>query len=249
MQLYYSKFINISIEDDVLVQQWSDEKLTPEDFTKELCHFLAIYKQEKATNLLWDNYNCQLIIPESLNKWIEEDILTPIYQKGIRNMSFTIPQITTVHLSILKSLEKSKPMISQLFFAEKGDALSFLKNQNIVQPPPSFACDFNQELKSFDVNLQVSPNDLPKVIRFLKELEVENKFIEKQKEKFETLTFRELEVFTLIAKGLTNKLIASQLFIEESSVKTHRKNIKQKLEIKSAYDIYRYAKSFSIFDA
>ena len=48
----------------------------------------------------------------------------------------------------------------------------------------------------------------------------------------EGLSQREIEVLQLIAKGAANKEIASQLFIGESTVKTHIIHIFNKLEVK-----------------
>jgi DNA-binding CsgD family transcriptional regulator len=43
------------------------------------------------------------------------------------------------------------------------------------------------------------------------------------------LTKREKDIVELIAKGKSNKQIAEALFLSELTVKTHRKNIKNKL--------------------
>ncbi|MEE9261787.1 MAG: response regulator transcription factor, partial [Dehalococcoidia bacterium] len=48
----------------------------------------------------------------------------------------------------------------------------------------------------------------------------------------EGLSPREIEVLQLMAKGAANKEIASQLFIGESTVKTHIIHIFNKLEVK-----------------
>ena len=45
------------------------------------------------------------------------------------------------------------------------------------------------------------------------------------------LTEQEMRVAVLIKKGLTNKKIANMLFISDHTVKTHRKNIRNKLKI------------------
>jgi DNA-binding NarL/FixJ family response regulator len=46
------------------------------------------------------------------------------------------------------------------------------------------------------------------------------------------LTERELEVFQLIARGLSNAEIAEQLFISDTTVKTHITHILQKLDLR-----------------
>jgi DNA-binding NarL/FixJ family response regulator len=51
-------------------------------------------------------------------------------------------------------------------------------------------------------------------------------------EEFEELTSREQEVFRLIADGLSNTEIAQELFISETTVKTHVTHILQKLNLR-----------------
>ena len=48
-----------------------------------------------------------------------------------------------------------------------------------------------------------------------------------------TLTSREWEVATLVAKGLSNKQIARQLHVHEGTVKIHLHNIYTKLAVKN----------------
>lgn len=55
------------------------------------------------------------------------------------------------------------------------------------------------------------------------------------------LSLREIEVLTLITKGLINKEIADKLNISLTTVITHRKNITEKLGIKSVSGLTIYA--------
>ncbi|MPQ48754.1 hypothetical protein GCQ56_17245 [Marinifilum sp. N1E240] len=57
----------------------------------------------------------------------------------------------------------------------------------------------------------------------------------------DTLSTREKNILKHIALGLTNKEIADQLFISIHTVVTHRKNITQKLSIKSVSGLTVYA--------
>jgi DNA-binding NarL/FixJ family response regulator len=55
------------------------------------------------------------------------------------------------------------------------------------------------------------------------------------------LSEREIEVIGLVAEGLTSKEIAQRLFISEHTVKTHRKNIFRKLEVKHTDELIQFA--------
>ncbi len=70
-----------------------------------------------------------------------------------------------------------------------------------------------------------------------------------QKEASDELTNREREVLRLIAMGNTNKSIAETLFISTHTVISHRKNITEKLGIKSIPGLTVYAIIQKIVDS
>ncbi len=49
-----------------------------------------------------------------------------------------------------------------------------------------------------------------------------------------SLSFTELRIASLIKNGVTTEGIAKQLHMAESTVRTHRKNIRKKLKINNA---------------
>lgn len=51
------------------------------------------------------------------------------------------------------------------------------------------------------------------------------------------LSSREKDIIQLLKEGLTSKKIAEKLFISELTVKTHRKNIMKKLEVKNIAEL------------
>jgi DNA-binding NarL/FixJ family response regulator len=55
------------------------------------------------------------------------------------------------------------------------------------------------------------------------------------------LTIREREVLKLIAEGKTNKEIGDLLFISARTVERHRANMMEKLNLKNATDLIKYA--------
>ena len=55
------------------------------------------------------------------------------------------------------------------------------------------------------------------------------------------LTARELEVLKLVARGLSNREVAEELFISENTVKNHVRNILEKLHLHSRMEAVMYA--------
>jgi len=60
---------------------------------------------------------------------------------------------------------------------------------------------------------------------------------------FPSLTKREIEILNLLQKGLCAKEIAKMLFISETTVITHKKNLKEKLNAKNTAELI--AKAFT----
>jgi DNA-binding NarL/FixJ family response regulator len=55
------------------------------------------------------------------------------------------------------------------------------------------------------------------------------------------LTARELEVLKLVARGMSNREVADQLYISENTVKNHVRNILEKLHLHSRMEAVMYA--------
>jgi FixJ family two-component response regulator len=59
--------------------------------------------------------------------------------------------------------------------------------------------------------------------------------------RYDLLTPREREVFSLVASGLHNKQIAAELGASEKTIKVHRGQLMQKMEANSLADLIRMA--------
>ena len=68
-----------------------------------------------------------------------------------------------------------------------------------------------------------------------------NDFIKKYR-----LTERETEIISKIAKGLTTKEIARELFLSEFTINTHRRNICKKLDIYTPVGLLNFAKEHGL---
>jgi len=56
----------------------------------------------------------------------------------------------------------------------------------------------------------------------------------------EVLTERERQIVALLLKGRTSKLIASELFLSENTIKTHIKNVYAKLNVRSRAELFNH---------
>jgi FixJ family two-component response regulator len=65
-------------------------------------------------------------------------------------------------------------------------------------------------------------------------------------ERYERLTPREREVIALVAAGLLNKQVASELATTERTIKFHRSHIMQKMRAESLPDLVRMAERLGI---
>jgi len=77
---------------------------------------------------------------------------------------------------------------------------------------------------------------------------ISEKFNQQTKTKNDELSSREITIVKLIAQGLTNQEIADELFLSKHTVITHRKNITNKLNIKTVSGLTVYAILNNIID-
>jgi two-component system NarL family response regulator len=85
----------------------------------------------------------------------------------------------------------------------------------------------------------ISPSMASKLLDEFKALE--KRVNEKHQYPSPTLTTRELEVLKLVAKGMSNREIADDLYISENTVKNHVRNILEKLHLHSRMEAVIYA--------
>ena len=89
--------------------------------------------------------------------------------------------------------------------------------------------------------------DRPTMGRMLREMSArDEKEVDPEVAKIESLTQREREVVTLIAEGLKNKQIAQRLFISETTVTHHLSSVYSKLGVADRLELVIYAFSHKL---
>lgn len=74
----------------------------------------------------------------------------------------------------------------------------------------------------------------------------ENSFLRRHHHIFASLTRREKEILRLMAMGVNSTEIAEKLHISEATASTHRRNIRNKINAQTPYDVTRFAQAFDL---
>ncbi|MFC6999061.1 LuxR C-terminal-related transcriptional regulator [Rufibacter roseus] len=102
----------------------------------------------------------------------------------------------------------------------------------------------NKPLLVLSISIPIDPHNhiTAKVERLLEE----NNFLRKHLQEFSKLSERECEVLRLLALGKSASDTAEELCISTNTVESHRKNIKQKLNTNSFFELCQYARAFDL---
>jgi DNA-binding CsgD family transcriptional regulator len=104
----------------------------------------------------------------------------------------------------------------------------------------------NNNLATHIITIANPINHLKHLPNKVNRLVAENIFFKQNFEKYAKLGRREREVLKLVALGKSSLEIAEELFISVDTVNTHRRNIKEKLNINSNYGFSQYAHAFDL---
>ncbi len=104
--------------------------------------------------------------------------------------------------------------------------------------------EHNQPLYSISLSLNI--NQSVPIVGALDSILGDEKFMKEQEHLFNSLTNKEKEIISKMASGLSPREISRNLFLAETTVRTHRRNIKRKLSIKNDAELIRFARAFNI---
>lgn len=139
-------------------------------------------------------------------------------------------------LEIQKSLAASNDPIPIVFLTGHGDI------PMSVQAMKSGAFDFLTKPASYGALVESVARALSHSVEAREEGERRRQL----RERYDTLTPREREVFAHVVSGQLNKQIAFDLGAAERTIKAHRHNVMQKLQAQSVADLVRIAQLLSL---
>jgi two-component system response regulator NreC len=148
---------------------------------------------------------------------------------GLELAEYIKNNIPDIKIIILTMHENEEYYLSAMKKGVNGMLFKSITKKELIQAIKTVADNkvyfdsvFSQKIKeSFQANLKQNNSDNPKETVLL--------------------TKREREILKHIARGLSNLEIADQLSISPRTVETHKTNLMQKLNIKTAHALYRFA--------
>ncbi|RMG69563.1 MAG: LuxR family transcriptional regulator [Bacteroidetes bacterium] len=96
------------------------------------------------------------------------------------------------------------------------------------------------------ISVSIPVPQMGPIARQMTTLQEENQFLRAHYQRFASLTKREREVLQRVIRGEKRRHIADALHISLHTYDTHRKNIREKLGVKSLPELMRYARIFGM---
>jgi|TARA_R110000737_G_scaffold349591_2_gene386186 hypothetical protein len=250
-QLYNSKHLKINFDkkNSLFTQEWNhNSALTQNEFREELLAFKKHFSIHHPKSVLWLQEDFATNLSTEDQMWIEENVNIDCLNWGLQKCAFVVGKDVMAQIQVFNFFEEVKSCISPKHFSSEKEAIDWILHDSLPEEPKSndFEIKFNGKTKAGKSRfiIETSSQNTESTLKSFNHIIKENAFLKENTEKFFTLTSREKEVFKHYAKGEGIKNIADKLFLSELTVRTHWRNAKKKLNIKSLSDISDYKNSF-----
>lgn len=251
IEIYNSVHLKISFDKKLLIfiQEWNHNKeMSIDDFQTELLAFKELVCIHRPKNVIWLQENFTTKLSNEDQMWIEINVNKQCSECGLKKCAFVIGKDLIAQMQVFKFFEESESCLSPRHFADIDEALSWI----FENKEPS-----RIELNNFDIQfkgktpegkslytIETSSTNTESVLKSFNHVLKENTFLKLNAQRFYSLTPREKQIFQLYANGVGIKKISEELFLSELTIRTHWRNVKKKLNIKSHSDIADYKNSF-----
>ncbi len=220
-----------------------------DEFKAEMLTFKNLFTKYLPKNIMWLQEGFTTEISLETHLWTEEVINKYCLSKGLQKVAFVVGSDIITHLGLIDFFEETS-IITPKHFANKEEALHWILDIKSDYPSPvdpnsleiSYLGVTKQGKSQFII--ETDTKNTESTLRSFKHIISENAFLKTNAARFFSLTPREKEVFQLYANGTSFKEISDELFLSEFTIRTHWRNAKKKLEIKSLSDISDYKNSF-----
>ncbi|WP_165499078.1 response regulator transcription factor [Gramella sp. KN1008] len=251
MKIYESDYLVIQFERDKdrFVQFWKSSPECYEVLKKELLNFTKLYKKYGPSQSLWLQQNFTLPLNKELDEWVEKNVNIPCIEYGNKKAAFVVGKDILVHLSLIRLFDEENSKINHNHFASEEEAREWLEethSQKEYDAEMAISYEGIDKDGNSVIKIRRPSGDIFNTIKSFNTLIEENKFIKTNIEKYSKLTKREKEILVEFSRGLKQQEIADELYISVQTLRTHWKNIKKKLEIRSLAEVVKYVRAFDM---
>ena len=254
MTIYQGTYLNITFEKEHnrFVQYWSTSPNTIATFKSEMLSYTSFYKTYKPTQSLWLQQNFTLQLDATTQNWIETHVNKPCKTYGNEKLAFVVSQDVLAHINVISSFEEVDSCILPKHFASEAKARAWLtEGLKLTEPRYETSIVFAGIDKEGNgvIKFNNSARDITQTLQSCKKIIKTNDFIKANLHKYVALTKREKEILHLYTKIHKPDEIANQLCISVHTIRTHWKNIKNKLNMHMLEEILLFAEAFETLNS
>ncbi len=158
--------------------------------------------------------------------------------QGYLNRNYSISAFAGKHTPIGNKLKELKDIIIR-YYPEKNNYLLNAVLLEIIFCEQDLTSHCRIEDKLFVPAVKLVEQQLKQSGKIVYADEIQNDII--PNDKIEVLSEREKDILVCITKGMSNKEIADALYLSVNTITTHRRNISNKLQIRTSAGLIIYA--------
>lgn len=243
--IHEDKFLSIQYikEKSLLVLDWNSSPKSKEEFKSALLTYLDYVISLKISTAIWTLTGFKIhVMDEAMAKWIDDSINGPSQRAGMNRLAFVIGKDLYPHLNSMIFFRKFRTTLIPYNFASLEKAIEYLFKDSVgVDSSDHIGISFTNDGIDKDGNVTITikskQREISNLINCMAEIvQFENNYKEILSS-YMSLTNREVDVLRLYSQGMTWPELSEVLCISELTARTHWKNIKRKLNMKSQKEV------------
>lgn len=247
-QIYKGKYLEIKLNKtkSIFHQSWfCVNEINKIEFRNEMLAYALMYKKYKPKFTIWDQTNFSLELTPTDYEWIEINVNIPCKEYGNEKCAFIVGKEVLAHISVMDSFTEVQSCIQPQHFGSLQNAEKWIYEDD-VNFEELLEVSFegqNENGKNIFKIISDSTHIIP-VLKNVKSLMNKQEFFKQNRNKFLSLTKREIEILNFYCEGKSLNEIALDNHISLFTARTHWRNLKKKLGIVNSSDIHKYHSVF-----